>query len=132
MSSLKYALAVAGASSRRREVVHTTICDGDCDGGSGEAEREAEVVELRSSKGPHSRKDGNPLGWLALGRSARGRGFGCQATFILIVSKSPLPRDAGGFNEPNKTVNKFYLHGTNSVLEGLRHCCPPDHISHIT
>jgi len=30
--------------------------------------------------------------------------------------------DAGGFNEPNKTVNKFYLHGTNSVLEGLRHC----------
>ncbi len=25
-------------------------------------------------------------------------------------------------NEPNKTVNKFYLHGTNSVLEGLRHC----------
>ena len=86
-----------------------------------EAERETEVVEQRSSKGPHSRKDGNPLGWLVLGRSARGRGFGCQATFILIVSKSPLPRDAGGFNEPNKTVNKFYLHGTNSVLEGLRH-----------
>jgi hypothetical protein len=29
VSGLKYALAVAGASSRRREVVHTTICDGD-------------------------------------------------------------------------------------------------------
>jgi len=72
VSSLKYALAVAGASSRRREVYHTTICDGDCDGGSGEAE----VVEPRSSKGLHSRKDGNPLGWLALGRGARGRGFG--------------------------------------------------------
>ena len=60
-----------------------------------EAEREAEVVEPQSSKGSHSRKDGNPLGWLALERG-------------------------------------FYLHGTNSVLEGLRHCCPPDHISHIT
>jgi len=37
---------------------------------------EAEVVEPRSSKGPHSSRDGNPLGWLALGRGARGRGFG--------------------------------------------------------
>ena len=27
-------------------------------------------------------KDGNPYGWLALGRGARGRGFGGQATFI--------------------------------------------------
>ena len=36
MSSLKYALAVAGASSRRREVYHTTICDGDCDGVAGQ------------------------------------------------------------------------------------------------
>ena len=36
--------------------------------------------------------------------------------------RSPRPKDTGGFNEPNKTVNKFYLHGTNSVPEGLRHC----------
>ena len=43
---------------------------GDCDGGSGEAE----VVEPRSSKGAHSRKDGNPLGWLAYRRSAGRRG----------------------------------------------------------
>ena len=41
-----------------------------------EAEREAEVVEPRSSKGLITRKDGNPLGWLALERGARGRGFG--------------------------------------------------------
>jgi len=27
-------------------------------------------------------EDGNPYGWLALGRGARGRGFGGQATFI--------------------------------------------------
>ena len=27
-------------------------------------------------EGSHSRKDGNPLGWLAIERGARGRGFG--------------------------------------------------------
>jgi len=51
---------------------------------------------------------------LSAGRS--GSGDHC------LFSKYPFPRDAGDFNEPNKTVNKFYLHGTNSVLEGLRHC----------
>jgi hypothetical protein len=35
----------------------------------------------------HETKDGNPLGWLALGRSARGRGFGGQATFIFLVKE---------------------------------------------
>ena len=93
-------------------------------------------------EGSHSSKDGNPLvdGRLTMRRmrqvsiqsigllSAWRSGSGSH----LFVSEYQLPRDAGGFNEPNKTVNKFYLHGTNSVLEGLRHCCPPDHISHIT
>ena len=105
MSSLTYALAVAGASSRRREVVHTTICDGDCDGGSGEAEREAEVVEPRSSKGPHSRNDGNPLGWLARGRIAGRRGFRSgRRTFF--GERMPQPNGRGGFIEPSKTVVK--------------------------
>ncbi len=55
-----------------------------------EAEREAEVVERRSSKGPHSRKDGNPLGWLALGRGARGRGFGRSSGVHFGWKKSVL------------------------------------------
>jgi hypothetical protein len=29
-------------------------------------------------------KDGNPYGWLTLGRDARGRGFGGQSTFIWL------------------------------------------------
>ena len=49
-----------------------------------ESEREAEVVEPRSSKGPHSRKDGNPLGWMELGRDARGRGFGRSIDVHLV------------------------------------------------
>jgi hypothetical protein len=32
----------------------------------------------------HLTKDGNPYGCLSLGRSARGRGFGGQATFIWL------------------------------------------------
>ena len=42
----------------------------------------AEGVGARIGKRPHSTKDGNPYGWLSLGRGARGRGFGGQATFI--------------------------------------------------
>jgi len=42
----------------------------------------AEGVGAQSCKGLHSTKDGNPYGWLALGRGARGRGFGGQVTFI--------------------------------------------------
>ena len=58
MSSLKYALACTGASIQSREVYHTSICDGDCDGGSGEAE----VVEPMSGEGVHSTYDVIPLG----------------------------------------------------------------------
>ena len=42
----------------------------------------AEGVATQSGKGAHSTKDGNPCGWLTLGRGARGRGFGGQVTFI--------------------------------------------------
>jgi hypothetical protein len=42
----------------------------------------AEGVVTQSGKGAHSTKDGNPYGWLELGRGSRGRGFGGQATFI--------------------------------------------------
>ena len=42
----------------------------------------AEGVGARIGKRPHSTKDGNPYGWLAHGRCARGRGFDGQATFI--------------------------------------------------
>ena len=44
----------------------------------------AEGVGAQSCKGVHSTKDGNPYGWQALGRGARGRGFGGQATFIWL------------------------------------------------
>ena len=67
---------------------------------------EAEVVEPRSSKGPHSSDDGNPLGWLALGRGARGRGFERSSGVHFWFRSARSPRDAGGFNEPNKTVVK--------------------------
>jgi hypothetical protein len=50
------------------------------------------------------RKDGNPLGWLALGRTARGRGFGGQMTFIVWRGEIRHPTGADGFIEPNKTV----------------------------
>ncbi len=60
----------------------------------------------------------------ALGtRSAEG--VPCEGWLVVHVRGLTL-------TEPNKTVNFFYLHGTNFVHEGLRHCCPPDHISHIT
>ena len=41
-------------------------------------------------------KDGNPYGWLALGRGTRGRGFGGQATFIgwkrnVLVTHTGVP-----------------------------------------
>ena len=44
----------------------------------------AEGVGAQSGKGAHSTQDGNPYGWLALGRGARGRGFGNQTTFIWL------------------------------------------------
>ena len=47
----------------------------------------AEGVVTQSGKGAHSTKDGNPYGWLVLGRGARGRGFGGQATFFVWKRK---------------------------------------------
>ena len=109
MSSLKYALAVAGASSRRREVVHTTICDGDLRRGRGSAEG----VGAKSGKGALTRKDGNPLidGRLTV-RCMRRVDWtvdcmGDQvAGTIVCFGVIRSPRDTGGFNEPNKTVVK--------------------------
>jgi hypothetical protein len=57
---------------------------------------EAVVVEPRSSKGPHSRKDGNPVGWLARRRMANGRGFERSQADIL-VSEYPFPQGRGWF-----------------------------------
>ena len=62
-----------------------------------EAEREAEVVEPRSSKGLITRKDGNPLGWLALERGARGRGFGRSNGVHLVGRRVPVPKGRGWF-----------------------------------
>jgi hypothetical protein len=79
-------------------------------------------------EGSHSNNDGNPLvdGRLTVRRMRRvdwTDEHTCdQVEEAIVCFRVPVPRDAGGFNEPNKTVNKFYLHGTNSVLEGLRYC----------
>jgi len=51
----------------------------------------AEGVGAQSGKGAHSTKDGNPYGWLALGRGARGRGFGGQSTFIWLEEYQNMP-----------------------------------------
>jgi hypothetical protein len=60
VSSLKYALVCTGASIRRREVVHTAICDGRLRRGRADS---AEGVGARSGKGAGliTTKDGNPL-----------------------------------------------------------------------
>ena len=44
----------------------------------------AESVSARNGKGPHSTKDVNHYGWLALGRDARGRGFGRSIDVHLV------------------------------------------------
>ena len=50
----------------------------------------AEGVVTQSGKGAHSTKDGNPYGWLALGRGARGRGFGRSSGVHFGWKKSVL------------------------------------------
>jgi hypothetical protein len=62
-----------------------------------EAEQEAEVVEQRSSKGPHSRKDGNPLGWLARRCIAGGRGFGWARCTFYRRKEVPVLKGRGWF-----------------------------------
>jgi hypothetical protein len=58
----------------------------DCERGM-RPNAEASARRGRAVKVLITTKDGNPLGWLALGRSARGRGFGGQATFIFLVKE---------------------------------------------
>ena len=65
--------------------------------------------------------DDNPLGWLARAQRRRTRIVGSGDTHDFEEEYTATQR-ALGFNDPNKTVkyilhgNKFYLHGSNSVL----------------
>ena len=57
-------------------------------------------------EGSQTRKDDNPLGWLARGRIAGGRGFRWAGRTFCRRKKSRNPNGSGGFIEPNKTVVK--------------------------
>ncbi len=89
-----------------------------------ERRREGERVRLCLSVCVDAhRKDGNPLGWLALGRGARGRGFGRSNGVHFGWKKSTATQQSRWFywtkqngGKINLTDNKFYLHGSNSVL----------------
>ena len=73
------------------------IADGHMRWGRGSAEG----VGARSGKGLHSTYDGNPRVGVRTGaRHEDGR------YTDIFVSRYPCPLDAGGFNEPNKTVVK--------------------------
>jgi len=55
----------------------------------------AEGVCDRIGKGLHSTKDVNPYGWLALGRDARGRGYGRSSDVHLVGRGSVLITNTG-------------------------------------
>ena len=69
----------------------------------------AEGVGAQNGKGARSTKDGNPYGWLALGRGARGRGFGVQATFIVWKRRSIKTHTGVPYKVYNSVPVDLYL-----------------------
>ena len=79
--------------------------------------------------------DGNPLGWRAHGRNARGQADHEELAHMVgrlkddlfrVTTNLIIFRETGVLDRELNLASIPYM----GSPEGLRHCCPPDHTSH--